>query len=604
MKSVASHRTPHQQTPALRAELRARAFTDGIRRSSGASLSPAHGRPSSVKRRFRATGGGGHGQTSHSHREAIHKKHQTPKRRKTLSTQNMKLKPTTKILTGLLALSSAGYVHALDYVRIAGAATYRPAITKAIEDVLDTGYTAVFYGKTQWGPNASIYKGTLNTTGHPAVIIKTYWTGDLSGVVDLATVPNGKKLTQWINDSVVNAATPGVVTNGGNTTVWTQEGGTGSPVDGASTVSAASSTAAILGTTGSASTAYNALNNALSTGDLQDAGSPANAPAYGGLGIAPFQWTLGRYDTTYVTTGAPFTNITQQQALTLLQAGAVTLPYITGTTTNLRSSNDTDKWVLLVGRSEDAGARTVPFAEAGYGFGGAPFQFQLHFTNNQQQQIDGLPTGGQNTAGTSIAVVDKVFPWPASWPLNTETTINWNVLGHSGYNLTGDLANALSAINPVKASSIATSGSNTLLVSPFTTFPTTSWTAPSGTPAEYWFVGYNGTADASSTVGGTSLSYNGVAYTPAAVRNGSYSLWSYAHLYYLASQTSGNKLTALNLISDKVFLQDAVTDKNGNTYTYPTAENNAAVGILLNQATGNRPVLVYRAYEGQSISQY
>ncbi len=525
----------------------------------------------------------------------------------------MKLK-SKAILTGLIAASVLNTAFAdpnnPTIIRIAGAATYRPALTKAVEDVLISSgvnaYTAAYAGSARYRPNASIYKGKLNNGTQDDVLIKIYWTGDLAGVVDLALTPpayGSKKLTRWINTSQVptfpqpgatGSTTPNVVSLG-NIQNWLDEGSPGSPVDASVTVSAASSSAQVLASTGSGATASNAILDAINNGDLIEAGDPSKAPSFGGIGIAAFQWTLGRYDTTFVNTGAPFTNITQQQALALLQ-GPVPLPFFTNVNGTSRSSLDKNKYVFAVGRSQDAGARTVPFAEAGFGFGNAPYQFQLKFTNNQQKQVDGLPTGGQNTAGTQIATVSGVFPWPQSWPLNTEPTIDWNLFGHSGYNLTSDLANALSAINPVQATSITPGGFNTNIDTGIP-YPNSPYTPPAGI-SEYWFVGYNGTADAASTIGGTTLSYNGVAYTPAAVRNGQYSLWSYAHLYYLASQISGVKVTALDLISDKIFDIDAATDRNGVTYTPPT-ENTGAVGILLNAPS--LPVLGARSVEGEPI---
>ena len=82
-----------------------------------------------------------------------------------------------------LALTLAGTASATTVLRIAGAATYRPPTQKAIEDILKPGYVFGYNGSSRYKPNAAIYSGTLASNSQP-IIIETYWTGDLAGVVD------------------------------------------------------------------------------------------------------------------------------------------------------------------------------------------------------------------------------------------------------------------------------------------------------------------------------------------------------------------------------------------------------------------------------------
>ena len=159
-------------------------------------------------------------------------------------------------------------------------------------------------------------------------------------------------------------------------------------------------------------------------------------------------------------------------------------------------------------------------------------------------------------------------------PLNTEPTINWNLYGHSGYNLTSDLSNALSALNPVDATSLtfgnsADSSDPTLVPDPI---------------SQVYFVGYNGVADTSTLVanGGKALSYNGVAYSPAAVKNGQYTLWSYAHIYYIGSGTyaiSGSAKQAADDLADKIYTTDAPTNSSG-----VVGSGSGDAGILLDSS--------------------
>jgi hypothetical protein len=215
----------------------------------------------------------------------------------------------------------------------------------------------------------------------------------------------------------------------------------------------------------------------------------------------------------------------------------------------------------------------VPFAEAQNGFGNPPVQYALTFSGaNLTTQADGRVTGGTNGVVTGLAL------WPSNAPLNTEPSINWNSAGHSGYNLSSDLSNALSATNPVVSGSLSVSNGP----SPIT---------------QAYFIGYNGVADASTLVanGGTALSYNGVPYSVAAVLNGQYSLWSFAHLYYIgagANSLTGVPQKAADDIADEIFSTDADINSSG------AHSSTTGAGIFFNSS-----VLVTRSIEGGVISQ-
>ena len=98
------------------------------------------------------------------------------------------------------------------------------------------------------------------------------------------------------------------------------------------------------------------------------------------------------------------------------------------------------------------------------------------------------------------------------------------------------------------------------------------------------FIGYLGVADAGgfSTVsvnGGTVLTYNGVAPSTANINNGSYSFWSYEHMYYLSSgagSISGTTLTFVNNLANNLAATYASYSSGG-----VAAPTGAAAGVIL-----------------------
>ncbi len=464
---------------------------------------------------------------------------------------------TPKILiVPALALALAGPLSAATSVlHIAGAATYRPPIQKAIEDVLKPGYTFAYYSGGRYKPTAAIYSGTLASNSQP-IIIKTYWTGDVSGIVDLTSQNN---ISHWISSGVTLSST-GTVLSASYATET-------APPDASVTITFPSSSAAVVQTAPSTGPTFaNTINNA----DLIDAGTVAQSAQT--LGIAPIQWAVGKLSSGT----SPITNITQQTAFTLIN-GPTPVAFFDG------NAADANKYAILVGRSEDAGARTVPLAEAQSGFGQSVQQYQLTFANNQTVEASSTTT---QTGGVGSTVTGASL-WPANAPLNTEPSVNWNSQGHSGYTLTTDLVNALSASNPV----VVGTGTNQV------NFSIPGETG-AHTPTSVYLVGYAGPADIAGISGATALSYNGVPYSVAAVQSGQYTLWSFAHLYYFNS--GGHALTgapqkAADDIADQVYNTDAPTNSSGVTDN--TQAQISSAGIFYNSS-----VLVTRQVEGGQVS--
>jgi hypothetical protein len=451
-----------------------------------------------------------------------------------------------------LFIAAGSAASAQTVIHIAGATTYRAPVHKAILDCLDAGYTYAYDESSGnlYKAGSAIFKGTLNVSGHPSVIVKTYWTGSLAGVVDLCQQNN---LTQWLANGVTTSAS-GSNLNG---TTYLKET---APCQVAMTDSYQSSIAASVATAVGGDTIADKINNAT----LSDAGG-ANANAAGTVGIVPFEWVLGK---TSAGTAA-FTNVTQQLALALTQ-GPVPVASFTGNVA------DKLKYAFLIGRNEDSGTRIGALAEAQSGFGQSVVQYQLSFSNNQKSQSDGLATGGTNSTVTGL------YLWPSNAPLNTNSSVNWNTAGHSGYIGGGDVGNVLNATNPTTGLTVGSVSNPT---------PT-----PTGLTNAY-FVGYMGIADAKSTVGTTELSYNGVPYSVAAVQSGQYTFWSFEHMYYIsggASALTGTAKTTANTIADKIFTADAPTNSSGVTLA---GQVNAA-GVLYDSN-----FLVTRQVEGGQVSQ-
>lgn len=454
-------------------------------------------------------------------------------------------------------------------IRVSGAGTYRAPFIKAVESLLvNSGpdqYKFGYTGTNRYRATASIYSGKLASNGQ-SVTIEFYTAGDASGVINFTSqIP-----INWLK---TDASTLALLTTSGTSNLSNGLIAESAVADANLSVSFASSTAAVFSTAGAAGAT--AAANVLAA-PLVDSGTPALAGGAQTLGIAAFEWVLGRWDTAVFPT-QPFTNITQSTAAAVTQ-GPVPVSYFTG------NPADKFRWVFAVGRTQDGGARTVPIAETGLGFKTPSYFFQLQFLNNGTAQVDGLPTGG---AG---ATVSRITPWPANSPLITLPQINWNLAGNSGYNVVSDLANALSAKNPVNVTVGTTPVANTVLINPAD--------APSGV-TQAWFVGNNaiGDTDALVAAGGRRLSYNGVSYSPDAVRSGQYPVWSFAHLYRLASgpgAISGVKLNVVNAIADAVYQTYAPTNQNGVTDPAPT--NTGAAGILFDSS-----VLVTRSVEGGTI---
>jgi hypothetical protein len=471
------------------------------------------------------------------------------------------MKISKSLLAGLLVVGFAAAASAQTDIYVCGSTAYRAPVTKAIQDVLITSGTTINVAWDGGSAANPLYKaGEAIISGSyagTAVIVHTFWTGSLSGLIDLS-VPN--TITKWIGDAVVEsggaAATSGSnginINGSGYATVSSQ------PQITMSDSFADSIGKSIAGAPGGKT--YQSAITALGSA-LHSAGTQGETV----VGIVPFIWVAGNQ-----TSGTPpYTNITQQAAAALQDVGYAP---ITELENGAAVTSDTNDYAFLIGRNEDSGTRIGAEAEAQIGSAGATSSFgqpvdQYYATFTGSPSTDG--TFGSNpadgiaagtaiqTGGASVSVSD-IGLWPANSALNTENAVNWNTEGHSGQISGGDVANVLLASNSL-------------------TLNLSSIDNGDGQPGNWspgvskaYLVAYLAASDAASLPTANFLSYNGVPYSAANIDNGAYTFWTFEHMYYRtsgANAISGLTQTFANALADEVFTFDAQTNSSGVTTT-------------------------------------
>ena len=473
------------------------------------------------------------------------------------------MKSLKTLSLGLLAAASLTGVASAQtatatYVHLVGSTAFRAPATAAIIDYLSNSGTVTVRAAYSGGSllaagSAILANGTLGSGGTATVVVETYFTGSLAGVVDLVV---GNNTGAYIDPTILTTAQISSINSGSATT---SPFGGGTSITPASTVTAAPDiamsdsfkgtiqselgtatlTSPITGKNGTFSTIQQ-LAAATGGNNVVDGGTSGNAADAGFVGIVPFEWVAGN--------GAPtsITSISQQTARGLIQNGFVPQSYLTGVIT------DTANYYYLIGRNEDSGTRIGALSESQFGVTGNPKQYTL--------------------SGTSAAL----FPVT---PLNTEPQIVWNTLGHSGYASGGNVATAID----IPGGSI--------------TFAAGS-KAPENSGSSY-FIGYLGVTDAVGAItgGGHALAYGGVPFSVAAVQDGQYTFWTYEHSYHLSSLT-GTALTAANAIADNIYIRDADILSTGGH----AGPGDISAGILDNNTSA---VQVLRPLnEGLPLSNY
>lgn len=500
----------------------------------------------------------------------------------------------TAAATGMASANPAPTI-----IYICGSTAYRAPVTCAIINALGgtSSYAAGNQG-TSSGTANNITKaqtgifadGTVSYsgstfTGSATTIVETNWTGSLAGTLDVATQNAALQFVDptnsGIDSAMIQTTSTSPFTNHGLLPTLVATGNGANVITHAPEVAMSdsflSSVASVL-TTAHASPAVDGattgaqLSALVTNSKLVEAGTGTNVSGAGTstgyLGIVPFEWVLGN-----TALGYPlFSNISQQAADYLIKNGSAPATlFATNNGASPATANSAADFVYLIGRNEDSGTRIDALAEPGLGFITSPKQFLLTFAQQDAGDTTAdLPTPtdftyiGKGDSGNSITAAGL---WPASAKLNTETSIGWGLPGHGGYAGGGDVSAVLS--QPVNSSFAFTSGQ-----------------ATENTGKSY-FIGYLGTADAGglgtsgSVTNGVALTFNGVACSTANIQNGSYSFWSYEHMYYLPSGATGSIVgtpaqTFVDNLAESVAGTYAEYDSGGND-----APNTDAAGVKL-----------------------
>jgi hypothetical protein len=214
----------------------------------------------------------------------------------------------------------------------------------------------------------------------------------------------------------------------------------------------------------------------------------------GVVGVVTFCWVAS--------TNCPITNVTAMHAQSILNLGNAPVALFTG------NPSDENKGVYLIGRNSDSGTRLATFGECGFGANSLPQQYRYNSSTN----IELYPA----------ETINGVF---------ADT-------GNSGYSSGGTVAGFMT--NTLGAGSALKVGSG------------------SSAYANNFLIGYSGISDANSfTANGLKkLTYNGVDSTTANIANGSYTFWTYEHLYENPDASALAKSVAASIGSS---LQNAST---------------------------------------------
>ena len=222
-----------------------------------------------------------------------------------------------------------------------------------------------------------------------------------------------------------------------------------------------------------------------------------------GLAVQTWAWSVG---TNFPTNAL---NISTETALSLLQKGNVPLSYFTGNT------NDSTNGVWLIGRDDAAGSRNATELQAGYGVLNA----------NRNYWVTNIVSGGVTNIALALT--------PAATVLNIA-----QALGNGGYSSATTQQAAATNILPPNVQ-IDLNGTGSYTASPYT-----------GTN---YLIQYNGFANSVGAANLYALSYNGAYPSTNGVVSGSYTFWTYEHLYYSPTKAPTNTLAIAQSIANYIW---------------------------------------------------
>ncbi len=446
-----------------------------------------------------------------------------------------------------LALGLAAIASAQTDIYVCGSTAFRTAVVNSEITVLSNGGApgTAHIGGTVQSATVSAVQGT-DSNGN-AIVFHNHWTGSVAGVTDIS---NANPLSA-IPDASVPAQGAGDVT-------------LATGADTANVVPQVAMSDNVVGDAVTVLSNANAAGKTFATG-ITNAGPIDGGTAAGSNGgpvaAVTFEWVLGAISggqptpvnwaaapsSSLTATGALPFNITQDIASALLTTGSIPLSVVTG------NNADAANFLLMIGRNEDSGSRVLyqaeswsngtPTSHGAISGGTLQWMIEQSTTPGGAAIASGYPTSSSGAGYPALAItggITALKKWPASWTLNTETTVTWTSLGHSGYNGGGDVADILSSPSPVTNLTFSVAGQSP-----------TGYAAPG---SQLYIVSCLGTSDAATVLshGGTALAYNGVPYSVANIENGQYSLWNQEHLYLLPT-LGGVQLTGANELADQIF---------------------------------------------------
>lgn len=232
-------------------------------------------------------------------------------------------------------------------------------------------------------------------------------------------------------------------------------------------------------------------------------------------------------------------NLTTQLAQQLYSTGSVPLSFFTGSTA------DEHKRVYALGRNSDAGQRLATYAEFGLG-ANATVQVWLPTANPAPSPATLATPTGQVAAAGSVPKYGGTVENIVLWPVETVSGVNSGSPGNSGFTTGADLSPYLTTVLAAAAYKKHD---------------------PSATAG--YFIGYITPGDYTSRVGNTGipaesrgvpLKYNGVDYTQANLKNGSYSAWLYNRIIKRGGELEDGSLKATFFaeLRDQILNYDAV----------------------------------------------
>jgi hypothetical protein len=224
---------------------------------------------------------------------------------------------------------------------------------------------------------------------------------------------------------------------------------------------------------------------------------------------------------------SPVSNISSMQARTLLANGEVPTALLTGNRAHDGSGS------YLIGRNSDSGTRLSVLGEVGYGANTKPQQYRVNSSTN----IELYPA--ENINKLSLA------------------------LGESGYDSGGTIAQALTNSIYYPLTSDVQVGRTRTVVNPETEEEEEVFNFAASAYTTNYIIGYAGAGDALVNSAGNPrlnvkvLSFNGVPFTMENIKNGTYSLWTYEHLYYNPAATALARSVCL-AIGNACFIEPSV----------------------------------------------